>query len=421
MHAPIFAAAAAITLALLGTADRAEAQRHDRRSDIVDTAVQAGTFSTLAAALDAAGLVDALKGDGPFTVFAPTDEAFAKLPSGTVESLLLPENREQLTAILTYHVIPARVSASRVSRLSSAETLAGQLVDVSVENGGIRIDNANVVTADVRASNGVIHVIDEVLIPEDMSIVGVAERAGTFQTLLAAAEAAGLAGALSEGGPFTVFAPTDEAFGRLPAGTVEGLLAEEGLETLRQILQYHVVEGRVFSNDALSSGRARTLARERVRFAFEGGQLRVNDASVVAADIDASNGVVHVIDNVLLPEDVVNALASASESDDAAAARPGERMSPGSAGAARDLIRLAISRGVPLFNAGNPEACAAVYEVASRSLLDGYALPQRARRSLERGLRDSSRTHDQADRAWALREGLDDALNQIARQMSDRH
>lgn len=134
-------------------------------ADIVDTAVAAGQFKTLAAALQAAGLVDTLKGPGPFTVFAPTDAAFAALPAGTVESLLKPENREKLTAILSYHVVAGRYPAARVAGLDSAPTVNGGTVDIKAMGGGVTVDGARVTKADINASNGVIHVIDKVLMP----------------------------------------------------------------------------------------------------------------------------------------------------------------------------------------------------------------------------------------------------------------
>jgi uncharacterized surface protein with fasciclin (FAS1) repeats len=133
--------------------------------DIVDTAAAAGNFSTLVAAVKAAGLVDTLKGKGPFTVFAPTDEAFAKLPAGTVENLLKPENRDQLVKILTYHVVPGRVMASDVVKLDSAKTVQGQSISVKVNGGSVMVDGANVVKTDIQVSNGVIHVIDSVILP----------------------------------------------------------------------------------------------------------------------------------------------------------------------------------------------------------------------------------------------------------------
>ena len=134
--------------------------------DIVDTAVSAGSFKTLTAALEAAGLVETLKGKGPFTVFAPTDAAFAKLPEGTVKSLLKPENKQNLTAILTYHVVAGNVKAADVIKLSSAKTLNGQSVTIKVVGGKVLINGATVVKADIAATNGTIHVIDTVLMPK---------------------------------------------------------------------------------------------------------------------------------------------------------------------------------------------------------------------------------------------------------------
>ena len=136
-----------------------------QEKDIVDTAVAAGSFKTLAAALQAAGLVETLKGKGPFTVFAPTDEAFAKLPAGTVENLLKPENKEKLKAVLTYHVVAGKVTAAQVTNLKVAKTVQGGEAKISVKGGKVMVDNANVVKTDIMASNGVIHVIDTVILP----------------------------------------------------------------------------------------------------------------------------------------------------------------------------------------------------------------------------------------------------------------
>lgn len=134
--------------------------------DIVDTAVGAGSFKTLVAAVQAAGLVDTLKGAGPFTVFAPTDEAFAKLPAGTVESLLKPENKAKLVAILTYHVVPGKVTAADVVKLTEAKTVQGSSAKIAVKDGKVMVDGANVVKTDILTSNGVIHVIDAVIMPK---------------------------------------------------------------------------------------------------------------------------------------------------------------------------------------------------------------------------------------------------------------
>jgi len=154
-------AVAAAAMAILVAPAAVQAQSRD----IVDTAVATGSFKTLAAALGAAGLVDTLKGNGPFTVFAPTDEAFAKLPAGTVENLLKPENKEQLIAVLTYHVVPGSVMASQVASLKEAKTVNGQSVGISLVNGAVMVNKSKVVTTDIKASNGVIHVIDTVMLP----------------------------------------------------------------------------------------------------------------------------------------------------------------------------------------------------------------------------------------------------------------
>ncbi len=138
---------------------------YGKQKDIVDTAVDAGAFNTLVAAVQAADLVDALKADGPVTVFAPTDEAFAKLPAGTVESLLKPENKDQLIAILTYHVVPGKLMASDVTSMAGSQTLQGEKVQFQAKDGKVFIDGAQVVQADIVASNGVIHVIDTVILP----------------------------------------------------------------------------------------------------------------------------------------------------------------------------------------------------------------------------------------------------------------
>ncbi|MBS1850219.1 MAG: fasciclin domain-containing protein [Acidobacteria bacterium] len=155
----------AIALALLALALPMSAG--SPKKDIVDTAVAAGSFQTLAAALQAADLVSTLKGAGPFTVFAPTDDAFKKLPAGTVETLLRPENKEKLKAILLYHVVAGKVPAAAVVKLNSAKTVNGQEVQIATQDGTVTVNGAKVIKADVWASNGVIHVIDTVLLPKD--------------------------------------------------------------------------------------------------------------------------------------------------------------------------------------------------------------------------------------------------------------
>jgi len=155
-----------LSVFIFSAAATAFAGSYGKSADIVDTAVSAGDFNTLVAAVQAADLVDTLKGEGPFTVFAPTDEAFAKLPAGTVEALLKPENKEKLQAILLYHVVPGKVMAAEVVGMNSAKTAGGQSVSISQKDGGVYVDNAEVIKTDIVCSNGVIHVIDTVIMPQ---------------------------------------------------------------------------------------------------------------------------------------------------------------------------------------------------------------------------------------------------------------
>ncbi len=286
-----------VAIASLGMTNVGSAQQ----KDIVTTAVEAGSFKTLAAALTAGDLVGALQGKGPFTVFAPTDEAFAKIPAETLKMLLKPENKDKLVAILTYHVVSGKVDAAHVVELSGATTLNGQRVDIKVNNGTVNIDKASVAKADIQCSNGIIHVIDQVLMPATDNIPATADKAGTFKTLLAAAKAAGLVEALSGDEALTVFAPTDKAFAALPEGTVAGLLKPENKDQLAAILLFHVVAGRVYSNDVLGSDELKTLNGSAIVPAMVDGNATISGANFVATDVDASNGVIHIIDSVMMP------------------------------------------------------------------------------------------------------------------------
>lgn len=278
---------------------------------IVDIAAGDERFKTLVAAVTAAGLVETLQGEGPFTVFAPTDEAFAKLPAGTVEELLKPENKQQLVDILTYHVVAGKVMAADVVKLSEAETVLGKKVAVKVEGDSVMVNESKVILTDIEASNGVIHVIDTVLLPpademsgaemEKKDIVAIAAGDERFKTLVAAVTAAGLVETLQGEGPFTVFAPTDEAFAKLPAGTIEELLKPENKQKLVDILTYHVVAGKVMAADVVTLSEAETVLGQKVTIKVEDGKVYINDAQVILTDIEASNGVIHVIDTVILP------------------------------------------------------------------------------------------------------------------------
>jgi transforming growth factor-beta-induced protein len=283
---------------------------------IVDIAVADGRFTTLVAALQAADLVGALSGEGPFTVFAPTDDAFAALPEGTVEALLA--DIPALTDILLYHVVSGTVLAEDVVMLDEAETLLGESVSIRVEGGMVYINDAQVIITDIIASNGVIHVIDSVLLPpqEEESlgtIVDIAVADGRFETLVAAVVAADLAETLSGEGPFTVFAPTDDAFAKLPEGTVAALL--EDIPALTDILLYHVVAGEVLAADVVELQFAETLLEKDIEIRVRDGMVYLNDAQVIITDIMADNGVIHVIDTVLLPPESVGTVVDIAVAD----------------------------------------------------------------------------------------------------------
>jgi len=288
----------------------------EEAQSIVDIAVADGRFQTLVAALQAADLAETLAGEGPFTVFAPTDEAFAMLPEGTVEALLA--DIPALTDILLYHVVSGEVLAADVVMLEKAATLLGENVSVRVEGEMVYINEAQVIITDIVADNGVIHVIDSVLLPpaeeEPLgTIVDIAVADGRFQTLVAALQAADLADALAGEGPFTVFAPTDDAFAQLPEGTVEALLAD--IPALTEILLYHVVSGEVMAEDVVILNSAKTLAEKFVEVKVVDGMVFVNDAQVIITDIQADNGVIHVIDSVLLPAESVGSIVDIAVAD----------------------------------------------------------------------------------------------------------
>jgi transforming growth factor-beta-induced protein len=332
--------------------------------DIIDNAVNSADHTTLVAAVQAAGLVETLKGEGPFTVLAPVNAAFEALPAGTVESLLKPESKDQLVTILACHVIPARaLSTDIVSMVADGggehvvDTVGGCKLTLKADMGKVTITDetggtATVTIADVIQSNGVIHVIDKVLLPapadsammeepmaepmegeamsSDMAaadvpvfggaamypektIVENASAAPNLTTLVAAVQAAGLVDALSGAGPFTVFAPTNDAFGKLPAGTVDTLLLPENKDQLVKVLTAHVVAGKYSAADLVKHAEAMggrfnlaTLSGDALTAVLDGSHLYIFDEAggaglVEIADVNQSNGVVHVVDDVLLP------------------------------------------------------------------------------------------------------------------------
>ena len=258
---------------------------------VVDVILESPDHATLAAAVADAGLVETLQGEGPFTVFAPTDDAFAALPDGLLDGLSV----EQLTSILLYHVVGDLALSTDLADGQEIETLLGQEVVVTITNGTVKINDAEVTITDLEADNGVVHVIDAVLIPEEDPITVVDIIAGSeVHTILAAALTdAGLVETLQGEGPFTVFAPTDDAFAALPAD-LPGDLTD--------ILLYHVVGALALSTDLTDGQEIETLLGQDVVVSITNGTVKINDAEVIIADLEADNGVVHVIDVVLVPD-----------------------------------------------------------------------------------------------------------------------
>jgi len=396
----------------------------DDMGTIVDIAVGNSDFSTLVTAVTAADLVDVLADpEAEWTVFAPTNDAFAALPEDVLNMVLA--DKELLTRILTYHVMQGVVTSDQVSTMMAPTMemgavggdLMGSELDVKFfEDGKITVNDANIVMADVMASNGVIHAIDAVLLPPDVAamlagdesmdgeamdddamaddesmdgeamdddamddgammddmgtIVDIAVGNPDFSTLVTAVTAAGLVDVLADpDAEWTVFAPTNAAFDALPEGVLEMVLADN--ELLTRILTYHVVEG-IVTSDQISTMMAPSMEMGAVGGDLLGGQLdvklnadgtvTVNNSNVIAADIMASNGVIHVIDAVLLPEDVaaVVAEAYAAEAEAAAAAAP----APAAGGT---IVDIAV---------GNPDFSTLVTAVTAADLVDVLADPE---------------------------------------------
>ncbi len=294
--------------ALLAPAAAAQAElwwetaQRKARGSLVDLLEDDGRFGTLLAALDAAELTEAVE-TGSLTVFAPTDEAFAALGQETIDALL--EDKPTLTDILLYHVVGEPLRTRKLVRRSTVETLQGQDVVVVHEKGTVRINGIRAIDTNLRARNGIAHVIEEVLLPPDgeepiENLVDVLERDGRFGTLLAALDATGLTETLENGGPFTVFAPTDEAFADLGQDTIDALLDDP--DTLREILLFHVLGEEKRAAKLVIAGTAETLQGDSVGIRLENfRRIVVEDAPVLTVNVKAPNGIAHILDAVLLP------------------------------------------------------------------------------------------------------------------------
>jgi len=300
---------AVCTVALMAACGGNDDEVH--QPNIVETATANPSFSILVEAVTAAGLADTLSGPGPLTVFAPTNDAFALLLTelGVTKAQLLA-NKPLLTAVLTYHVVPAKVLKAGVPLGKAVTTVQGGIFKVDAVGSDLVITDgrnrtSKITTADLMASNGVIHVIDKVILPANKNIVETAQALTDFSILVEAVVAANLQGALSGTGPLTVFAPTNAAFAALLTElgvTKAQLLADVPL--LTKVLTYHVVSGRVLKADVPVGAAITTL--QTGTFTVDGTlaitDQRARKSNIVATDVLASNGVIHVIDKVLMPK-----------------------------------------------------------------------------------------------------------------------
>tara|TARA_B110000483_G_scaffold237626_1_gene312734 strand:- start:1772 stop:3175 length:1404 start_codon:yes stop_codon:yes gene_type:complete len=323
------------TLALAGCSESDDpvSQEQEQTKSIAQIAAMDETFSTLVAALEAADLVETLAAEGNYTVFAPTNAAFEALPAGTVDALLADPTGD-LTKILLNHVINAEVSAAEVVTLTEATTLQGDKVMIEVVDGEVILNGTvKVISTDIMANNGIIHVIDGILLPDlttevveeeeeeeevdttTLTITEIAASIEDFSTLVTALQAAELDGVLNGTDNYTVFAPTNAAFGALPEGTLETLLADPTGD-LADILLYHVVGAKVPAADVVGLDYATTAQGSKVTIEVVDGKVILNGTTeVTSTDIMAKNGIIHVIDAVILPSDAPMSITDIASSN----------------------------------------------------------------------------------------------------------
>lgn len=289
------------TAAVLGFNSADAVPSEAQGKTIVDVAVGTGAHNTLVAAVKAAGYVELLSGSDELTVFAPTDRAFSALESGLVESLLEKRNLATLQEVLGYHVVAGRMTAADIIRETELRTLSGQRVTVDVRADGVFIGGAKVVTADVAADNGIVHVLGGVMLPATDDVVTVASNAGAFGTLLTAVRAAGLVEAINGDTPLTILAPTDSAFAALDQKLLGSLLEPDNKTRLQDVLKLHVIPGRLSALDLATYGTVETLGGQRLPVRVIDGRITVGGAALTGNDVESTNATVHVLESVILP------------------------------------------------------------------------------------------------------------------------
>ncbi|MCE2880965.1 MAG: CIA30 family protein [Planctomycetaceae bacterium] len=347
--------------------------------------------------------------DAKLTVFAPTNEAFAKLPPEQVKFLTSAEGKPTLQAILKHHVVAQSLESSTLLDRRRLKALSGQSLEI--DPAALTVDGARLVATDVAFDGGLVHVIDGVMLPELRSIEEIVAKDDRFSTLRAAIDAAGLGPQLGaqNSGPWTLLAPSNEAFAAIPADALKALLQDR--PALTAVLAAHVLPTAIRRDEMLAQGQARTLMGDgTVEFALASGAITVAGARIEVADIEASNGVIHVIDRVLPAPSAARASSTTATT---------KTPSPERARQAATILELAIERGVPRFNAGDAPSCAALYELAIASvvLLGEDCVSPSAKADLAKALEQGAGHQDASERAWIYRRAMDRALERMA--MSD--
>jgi len=288
------------------------AQTFNNDGAILTTMARQGNLRTFISLLAESGTSKLLQGDAKYTVFAPHDGAFNELDKAKLEELKRPENKGLLAAILSYHIVPGDFSAEVVKSQKFLPTMMGQRFSVSSGGTSIRVDQASMWKTDIACSNGVIHVIDSVLMPETNDVIDVLASAGSFKTLSQAFQTAGLMSTLEGAGPFTIFAPTDKAFEKLGQEQVQSLLQPRNHARLAALVNYHIAPGILYSDRLSMYPTIKTMHGDALHVTCDAQQWFVNNAQIVKSDVEAFNGIIHSIDAVLTPTAGTTASAAPS-------------------------------------------------------------------------------------------------------------
>lgn len=371
------------------------------RADLASVAKSAG-LTTLLSLVELSGLQ--LPAGGRVTIFAPTNEAFAAIPADKVKFLTSEAGRSTLQAILKNHILPMAIDSGSLLQRRGVLALSGQ--NLVIDGEALKIAGASLLKTDVPFDSGVVYVIDRVMIPETRSVAEVVGQDPRLSTLLKLVVTAGLAEQLGSAneGPWTVLAPSNEAFAALGEETIKALMDDPS--QLASVLSAHVIPSRIRRSDMITQRSARTLlGRDAVSFALVDGNITVAGAGIITADVEASNGVIHIIDRVLVP--------APSTAKDMPA-----QMMKASALSVSSLVELAIERGVPIFNDGNPAACAAIYEVTLSAIIDlaSDVVGNDAVESLRLAFAEGQAEKDASKRAWIFRRAMDRVYEEATRR-----